>query len=432
MVLLFSVETHLRVKVFSSHYDARRTRFTLYAPLVKFLRINKKYKGLCKVRGWRSLFQRIRNRALLPNLKTLRIDQYAVPSPVTQCTQSVMWTIALLSPSLEAIDLICEDEEEPVPVTYLAALAIMDAILKVCPTVQKLSLFPTIEIHDESDEYFPLVNLLDTKPLLSYFSELRNLTELVTSSHMITSEALQVLGELPRLKRLSFQRDFIEDIDIPGDFPDNAFPVLEHLPVWLEFYQIEEVLGFMPLVRNITSLVVTTKVIDYSDAESDDDDDDENMVERLFRCLENIPHLKNLDINLGDTEYLPLGPRDISPHALYNILCQLSLRVVSLRDLIFGDVDVLGTTFPVLSKLTLHNQPGPLSTIPRYSAMPGLEHLGLLMTTDDKIPTKNDIPTFQSLHTLEFIPLDPMPYSGKQRRSIAKYGFDVRLCRMLS
>ncbi|KAF8602096.1 hypothetical protein BDV93DRAFT_607732 [Ceratobasidium sp. AG-I] len=411
------------VKVFMFHTspDTHPTRFALYAPLVKSIRINKQYQELCTVRGWYYIYQRVRNQPLLPNLKTLMIDRCAVAPPFTHCTQAVMWTIALLSPSLETLNLICEEEEQSVPVPYLAASAIMSAVLEVCPAIRKLSLFPAVEIEDESDELFPLLNLLHTRPFLSYFSDLRNLSELVTSTHMLSPEALRVLGDLPRLKRLTFQEDLIEDMGYPDDLPSSAFSALEHLAVrGLEFGDTEDVLTFLPLVRKITSLEVETSVVDDDEVDPDGGEGENTLADRLFRCLADIPHLTNLNINLGDTEYVPLGPRDINVPFICNVLSRLPLHVVELRGLIFGDIEVLGTTFPVLTKLALPNQSEPLSLLSRYTAIPDLDHLVLFMTADDQIPTGEDVPSFRSLHTLELIRMDSGAYSSKQRHSITE------------
>ncbi|KAF8602100.1 hypothetical protein BDV93DRAFT_509561 [Ceratobasidium sp. AG-I] len=415
--VLEDVEDEIGEIIFHTPSNANPTRFALYAPLVISLRINEKYEELPTVIGWQPLFQRIRNRSLLPNLRTLRIDRCAVAPPFTHSTLAVMWATALLSPSLEAFDLICEDEEEPVPVTYLPGSAIMSAILEVCPSLQKLSLFPAKDTENESDDQFHLLNLLHTKPLLSYFSGLQHLSELVTSTYMLSPEALRVLGALPRLKRLTFQMDFIERVRLPDDLPDNAFPVLEHLALRsLEPDEIQGVLSVLPLVEKLTSLEIATY---FTDGDGDNIEDEESLAGGILLFLENTPHLTHLEIRFGFTNYVPLGPRDVSMPAIRALLAQLPLQVVHLRGLIFGNTQLLGDTFPVLTKLILASQPGPLSLISDYAAIRNLEHLSLLMTMDNEIPTRSDAPTFQSLHTLELFPMDPVTHSPEEAVTIA-------------
>ncbi|KAF8602095.1 hypothetical protein BDV93DRAFT_557866 [Ceratobasidium sp. AG-I] len=236
---------------------------------------------------------------------------------------------------------------------------------------------------------------------------------------MLRPEALRVLGNLPRLRRLTFRADSPETLRLPQDLPDSAFPVLEHLA--LRFFgsdAIEQLLCVLPLVQNVTSLEVATS-IKYEVRHGDETGG--TAVNGMLRHLKKLPRLASLHADFGNTDYDPFGPRDISVPSICNILSGLPLRVVNLRGLIFGNTAVLGSTFPLLTKLVLPNQPGPMSLISEYASIPALEHLVLLMTADVETSTRTDTATFQSLHTLEFVITDQAIGRSNPRQLITEH-----------
>lgn len=378
---------------------------------------------MCKVEGWQSLFQWIEHQPLLPNLRVLRIDRNAIAGTATLSKLTVMWAIALLSPSLEIFDLISEDEQQPLPTVCLVVSAILHGILEVCPTIQKLSLFPVRDVEGGTEEHFCLLTVRRIRPLLSYISGLQNLGDLVTSAYVLSTAALQVLGSLPQLRRLTFIMDFTEHLDVPEDLPDNAFPVLEHLALRdLNPDDIRTVLGALPLIRNINSLEIESDLRNWDGSNLQDNN---NMAERVLLLLEHAPRLNCLKIDFGSTKYVPFGPRDINKPTISTVLSRLRLHFVHLQGLIFGNTGVLETMFPHMNRLNLQDQPAHMTLAFGYAAIPTLEHLALLITMDNATPVHNTI-TFQSLCTVEFYP-GPTINTPEERALIAEYGLPYHI-----
>ncbi|KAF8602093.1 hypothetical protein BDV93DRAFT_607729, partial [Ceratobasidium sp. AG-I] len=416
-------------------------RFNLYGRAVKSLKINGVGKPSCEVTDIRTLRLQAQKQTLLPNLKTFIFDE--IITRADHSTLPVRWVQVFSSPSLENIHFISHTYEYAMPTSCSVGSAIMDAIAELRPTLRKLSLFPARTTNNEAVGEPHLVN---QQLLLSYFPDFRNLCELETSTPMLHPDALRVLGNLSRLKCLTF-------LAVPGwhmpwrlttDLPESLFPALEYLALKdLNPGDIERVLAVLPLVQNITSLQIKTEVDDEdfydSELESNSSSDDGHEggevggrvigdrhkygeAKNIFLWLGNAQRLTSLHVDLYDAEWAPLGPRDISAPRICKILSQLPLRILDLRGLIFGNTAALGSTFPMLSKLVLPNQLGPISMLYDFAAIPTLEHLGLQMLYEHEPPAQDRIPSFRSLHTLEFTltHVDSMTICSKKKKSIAE------------
>ncbi|KAF8601769.1 hypothetical protein BDV93DRAFT_545672 [Ceratobasidium sp. AG-I] len=365
------------------------TRFEVYAPFVKVLELYKR-DGFFETSGWRTMSMKAEEGPLLPKLSGL-IVRLSTESP-TSHTQGLMWIRSLLSPMLKSVQLIA-NQGTGFPIhSNVVGSAILEAIARVCPRVEKLSLFP-LGGSSESDEEHFLLSLLPRKHFFQYLPALCNLSELETSMTMVRPEVFPLLGELPRLRRLVLCSVSTESVVSPVDLPDHAFLVLEHLILnGLRHTEVEMVLDLSSLVRNITSFELFMSL---------DEHQGEWIIDEFFPRLENMPHLNHLSARF-DQEGLLGYFQDINFESVLDALAKLPLRTLHLRGVNFQDEVDFSEIFSSLVKLDIIDDyvtPGRLSV---FATIPKLEHLIICIDGDvDLGIPDDDPPNCPSLHTLE-------------------------------
>lgn len=360
---------------------------------------------------------------LLPNLSSFTA---CLPTYSTAClAQGLTWITSLLSPSLKSLR-VDGTEKLHFPVhSTLTGFTVLVALVRTCPGVRTLSLFPFTD-SDESDEDYDededdsLLNLLPHESFLQCFAALRNLSELETNMAIAEPEALSLLGELPRLKHLTLCATPAKPTINAVDFPDYAFPALEHLALkGLRNTEVKKLLSLVSLVRNINSLEVVT-TLSRSEGRWIMDD--------FFPCLENTPHLTNLTATFDEKWIVDRRP-DINFPPVLNTLSSLSLLNVYLNGVEFqsyhGDYT---KAFPTLTKLDVSSQNMRLENLPCLATIPKLEHLilSLNLDGDDPYPSQNILPACQSLHTIEIT--DPWSPTWRPRWvcKVAEYVSSIR------
>lgn len=129
-----------------SSSEADFTRFDVYAPFVKTLKIDCQigddmwdtFGG--SISPWLTLHSRRQHKPILPNLSSLQLI-LATRKALIQA----MWIIALASPSLRSIEALCSaDNPEAVQVSAMASCMILETVTSQCPSLQRLSLFPDV------------------------------------------------------------------------------------------------------------------------------------------------------------------------------------------------------------------------------------------------------------------------------------------------
>lgn len=361
------------------------TRFEVYAPFVKVLEVYKK-GGYFEISGWRTISVKTEEGPLLPQLSSL-----AVRPPPTCHTQGLMWITSLLSPTLRCLRLTGAEETSFLIHSSLVGSAVLEALARVCPRIETLSLFPFNSDNETDREHF-ILSLLPRRHFLQYLPALRNLCELETSMIMVQPEALPLLGELPRLKRLVLCSIPTEPVASPIDLPDHAFLVLEQLVLkGLRKPEVTTVLDLSCLVQNITSFELSMSL---------DEDEGEWIVDEFFPRLEDMPHLNHLSASFDEGRLLGMV-QDINFESVLDTFAQLPLRTVCLRGVDFCDYVNFSEIFDSLVTLDIPDQyatPGQLSV---FAMIPKLERLVLSIGNAGLEPSDFDSPSCPSLHTLE-------------------------------
>lgn len=362
---------------------------------------------------------------LLPNLTSFTA---CLSTHTPAClTQGLLWITSLLSPSLKSVRVFgMEQIYFPVRPTRIA-FTVLAALVRTCPSIQTLSLFPFAESsesdgeeEEEEEEEGSLPNSLPHELFLQPFAALRGLCELETSLTFTQPETLSLLGELPRLKHLILCATRFDPVINAVDFPDHAFPSLEHLALkGMRNTEVKTLLGLVPLVRNINSLEVITALCR---------DEGRWIMDDFFPCLENTPHLTNLCATFDEGWILDELP-DINFAPVLNTLSKLPLRTFYITGVDFRDYSVDFTqAFPTLTKLDISSQTVDLDHLPGLATIPKLEHLVLSFDLDgeDPAPVQHILPSCQSLHTIEIVDSCPPVWRPKWIRKVAKYVSCIR------
>ncbi|KAF8595578.1 hypothetical protein BDV93DRAFT_528576 [Ceratobasidium sp. AG-I] len=379
------------------------TRFELYAAHVKSLEIYQKIEDFINLSGWRTLAVR-RRQPLLPALRFLSIRQ---KNPrITVHTAHMMWINTLIHPGVMSIRVAPDPGHWAPGIPYLVTSAILHSIDKACSHLQELTLYPATSATvgmERADEELYTLNLLDLEPLFHYFGALRYLRKLETSSLVLKSEILQVLGELPLLEYLAI-RFLVGQLEAqPPRLQDNAFPALKTLALRQPSTdEAQLVLNLNQMLQNVTTFN------SYMLLEEEEED---WVTSTFFPSLLHIPHLADLHVEFDyDTTPEIYDFLSISTPAVYSCLAKLPLRTVSLCGLRFDDVDFT-TIFPTLAKLQLYHQHADASNIWCFTTIPTLEHLVLRLDLSLEYNTDpvNRGPACPSLRTLGIVPGSDLP-----------------------
>ncbi|KAF8595576.1 hypothetical protein BDV93DRAFT_611349 [Ceratobasidium sp. AG-I] len=385
------------------------SRFDLYAPLVRSLDVYSKQEPAFKTTGWQALNWRRERQPLLPALSRLVVSQTGVST--VEYTQQTMWICLLLSPSLKIIQISHALNETEI--SGLAASTILQGVIKTCPQLQILTLFPSnpIDVPDaKAEEQEFLLHLLEPKSVYYYFASLQNLCQLETGPLALESEGLQALGSLPRLKhlviRFSFNRTLDSDRSIPdGHRGSHLFPALEQLTLNQPNYEeVETVLHLKPLVQNLTrfNLSMNSEILGWA-------------AEVVVPCLGNLVCVTELVVDFDCYPSFSAMHEydDVSDLSTLGIFATLPLQTLDLRGAVFDNAVDFAATFPNLTRLAVRNQVVSAYDLSSFATIPKLEYLAVSLHVQgsDLICFKDNIATCMSLRTLEITGSSVLPSS---------------------
>ncbi|KAG8792088.1 hypothetical protein FRC12_007199 [Ceratobasidium sp. 428] len=347
------------------------TRFDIYAPYVKSLDIYGRKRKHFKVLGWKVLITRARNQALLPNLHTLIIqtscDSHGPDQP--------MWVAAFASPSLVNLSIVPSEPGETPTISWAAASVLMKHVLPFASKLQKIGLFPDDDVgnHANNGESHFLA-MLSEDPFYEYVRSATNLRHLSGSLAWTDDKSLLILGQLPYLETitLSGADDFrMNNFKLPTDY----FPSLHGL----YFHNMhplfaEQMLWTKSLLKGLTSLDLhlTMDLLDDSEVSRD-----EWLITEFFPCLADAPRVEKLKIYLE--EDTKPEPYEIGESVL-DILSELPLQHIQLRGLVLDSEALqmdLDNIWPSLTHLEILEQSVSLAGLPKFAAIPCLQHLEL-------------------------------------------------------
>ncbi|KAG9080177.1 hypothetical protein FS749_008104 [Ceratobasidium sp. UAMH 11750] len=353
-------------------------RFNVYAPHVKSLDVYGRNRKLFKVKGWTVLISHARRRVLLPNLHTIILqpgfdDSYG--------PDQAMWIGAFASPSLVNL-LITPSNPFAVPtVSYAAASFVLKHVTAHCPALQRLGLFPSKEMGgfgEEGESSF--LAFLFEEPFYQYVAGVTGLRHLSGTLAWFEDTSLKIIGRLPHLETISIYSGF----DEPGahgelEMADDFFPALRRLEVFhLDPWDIERVIGRKPLLKNLTTFCLE---MDMNRIDGDEEAPDQLdwLINDVFPCLANAPHLADLAIKVDPREESESKVYEIGESVLA-ILSGLPLVSLLLDNIVLSDeymnVDP-AATWPSLTRLQMPAHTASLAWLCRFATLPCLQHLEL-------------------------------------------------------
>ncbi|KAG8760485.1 hypothetical protein FRC12_009567 [Ceratobasidium sp. 428] len=347
------------------------TRFDIYAPYVKSLDVYGRKRKHFKVIGWKVLITRARNQALLPNLHTLIIqtscDSHGPDQP--------MWAAAFASPSLVNLSIIPSKPGETPTISWAAASVLMKHVLPFASKLQKIGLFPDDDVGSyikDGESHF--LAMLSEDPFYEYVRSATNLRHLSGSLAWTDDKSLLILGQLPYLETITLSgadEIRVNKFKLPTDF----FPSLHSLHLHsMHPLFAEQMLWIKSLLKGLTSLDLHLHMDMLDDSEVSRD---EWLITEFFPCLANAPRVEKLKIHLEeDTKPEPYG---IGESAL-DILSDLPLQCLQLRGLVLDSEALqmdLDNIWPSLTHLEILERSVSLAGLPRFVAIPCLQHLEL-------------------------------------------------------
>ncbi|KAF8598580.1 hypothetical protein BDV93DRAFT_609764 [Ceratobasidium sp. AG-I] len=375
------------------------TRFNFYAPYVRSLDILPNQMVRYRFSGWGELMQYAKTTTLLPNLRTLTFG----------CTQSkdssfINWIMTFLSPAVMEIYTSLPDSLSQSRLSIANTEILLKAIIKQCPSVSTLSIFPMPESyspHISSNETGSVHNLepgvlgdlkyethsdtfgtmlasdsnaeinsgtdvgqLGIKPMCfyDYLKFTQCLSTLSTSIIMMVPEALEILGSLPQLASLNVHYQFCEDVDCfdSSGLSEDSFLSLRALSLnFCDIGCIEYIWGTTPLVNRLTSLTFNFNG-EARDSYPEDSDDGlgDDFLDFLPTICSHSPNVQDFTIDfdaahaetsssipiqtLECLSTLPLRKLDLRNAILVNIprACQTLSTCPTLRDLYLQDQQI--------------------------------------------------------------------------------------------
>ncbi|KAG8760484.1 hypothetical protein FRC12_009566 [Ceratobasidium sp. 428] len=348
------------------------TRFDVYAPHVKTLDVYGSRREHFKIVGWKVLIARARKQALLPNLHTL----VTRTSCGSHGPDQLMWVEAFNSPSLINV-LITPDKPGMAPtISYEAASAIMRTIEPQVSNLRNIGLFPDYRVGDHShDGESTFLALLSGDPFYMYIRGASSLQHLSGSLGWMNEEPILILGQLPCLETITISVFDNFGLDFNFELPEDSFPSLHGLYLHgLYTSNAVQILRLKPLLKGLKSLELH---MDMDEPEPEHMDYDEWLAEIFFPRLVDAPHVEKLKIDVDDDDSFPLDPYVINRPSLI-ILSHLPLGFLRLGNLVLNSEALqlnLNEIWPSLTQLEIPAQPVSLAGLPKFVAIPCLQHL---------------------------------------------------------
>ncbi|CAE6421061.1 hypothetical protein ACGC1H_006692 [Rhizoctonia solani] len=380
------------------------TRFDIYAPLVKSLDLYGDSKHSYDFASWSTLNQR--QRPLLPHLSSLTMRGV---SGSRGSGDQLIWTKLLASSTLREVRTVSSGKKRPSPslVAPVTASLLLSQVICQCPDLQVLSIFPEPALAstgNHKEGIFESFLMLSQPPFHAYLPQARQLRELASNRQILRPDVLPIVASLPLLVHLEI---FTLSIELDADdisLPEDAFPSLQRLSVYLGSNQGVTDLWRIPALRQLTSLR-----IEFRDQHNDETDDPDNWARNLLSTVaKNSPNLRHLHVNFSLCDSCEDEPCDLGDPDLLEELSTLPLETVTLESAWFGihDPDVFNyipTAFPRVTDLRMPTLNAPLNILAYFAKLPRLQHLvlDLYLTHGPEWNLPPAIPVGLALHTLE-------------------------------
>lgn len=329
------------------------------------------------VSNWRRFITHARNITLLPNLKVLSLDSQF------DCPNQLMWIRAFLSPALVEITVVPSFKNTPM-ISFLESSILLRHIVTLCPSLERLSLFPDSDSLDpdssESQDRRALIDCWDSS--LSYYLERMNpLRTFTSTSEVLMPGALESIASLPQLEKLSVY-PATNALQVSDMAFKHYFPALRYFALCsFSHTQLEDIWRF-GFFKNLTTL-------EFSFTSCPDSAEHEGQawgVKLMCMICDSSPNLVRLAIEFDVNGILPAD--DIFLVGISSLLLpmkKLLLEELTLSSAWLGDYDrtihrMIPAVWAHLTYLDLPDELGSPQTLYWFSELPCLRRLILWLT----------------------------------------------------
>ncbi|KAG9123956.1 hypothetical protein FRC07_013368 [Ceratobasidium sp. 392] len=226
------------------------TRFDMYAPFVKQLRVYGRTARYFKGERRRICIHRAQEGVLLPNLTSVTL----LTSDLTPDSAALFWLDLFLTPSLRELRIQPAVMTETAWVSYSVASDILEKLITTGSVVESLELYPrhTTGDYSSTDSGKPL-------PLDPYDVGLCTQLRSVTIGTCILSHGgFAALGSLPQLQRLALCQHGEQPKTLELSVSYDSFPFLTDLSLLdVDATTLSAIMGIEQLARGLRSLKIS-------------------------------------------------------------------------------------------------------------------------------------------------------------------------------
>ncbi|KAG8773597.1 hypothetical protein FRC12_002446 [Ceratobasidium sp. 428] len=356
------------------------TRFDIYAPFVRQLRVYGRTARYFKGERRRICTRRAEEGMLLPSVTSVTL----LTSDLDTDSAAVFWLDLFLMPSLRELNVKPATKTSTAWVSYSVASKILGQLTTTCSDIERLEFYPKEITRDGGER-----GVYDVASRLALFSprDFCSCTQLrrVTSSISILSDGgLSALSGLPRLYYLSLHGCGEQLKSLQLSAPDGSFSSLTHLSLLdMNAVTLAAIMGVKPLSRGLTSLRIG-QIFEGSIRHHNELCG--QQLDQTFPCLlEHTTHLKSLSYDVTHTSsklyHGQFFVYTIEPLPFLQLMSRSPLQQVSLLGLRFNWrcewFKLIPMAFPRVTSFRMPHQNINSAGLPWLVELPYLRHLVL-------------------------------------------------------
>ncbi|KAG9128427.1 hypothetical protein FRC07_012535 [Ceratobasidium sp. 392] len=328
------------------------TRFNMYAPFIKQLRVYGRTAHYFKGERRRICTQRAQEGILLSNVTSVTL----LTSDLNPGSAALFWLDLFLMPSLRELSVRPAVKTGTAWVSYSVASDILENLVTVCSTIERLELYPRDIPGDESSAG-------SGKPLpfnphnIGLCTQLRSVT---TGMCILSHGGFAALAALPQLQSLSLHQYGGPPKKLQISVPDKSFPSLTRLSLLdVDTTILTAIMGVKQLARGLRTLRIS-QIFPYS-ARYNEELCQRWINQTLAQIFEHTLRLKSLSYDV--TQGRKLDSRGISsvyridPHPFLQTMSRLQLQSISLLGIRFEWGDWFGSVAMAIQQATVFRMP---------------------------------------------------------------------------
>ncbi|KAG9121748.1 hypothetical protein FRC07_002161, partial [Ceratobasidium sp. 392] len=227
--------------------NADFTRFDVYAPFIRKLRVYGRTARYFKGERRRICTRRAREGALLPNLTSVTL----LTSDLTPVSAALFWLDLFLMPSLRELSVKPAVKTEIAWVSYSVASDILEKLVTTCSAIERLELHPK-DIAGDDRSTGPGGALVFNPYNIGLCTHLRSIT---IGTCLLSHGGFAALGALPQLQSLTLCQYGERPNALELSVPDDCFLSLTQLSLLdVDSTTLRAIMGIKQLARGLRSL----------------------------------------------------------------------------------------------------------------------------------------------------------------------------------